>query len=215
MPRPGKRFVFSGFSALRILSSHPCKPFDRNRDGLSLGEGAALLVLADEDFAHENGLPCRGMIAGWGVANDAVHIVTPAPDGRGLVSAVTAALKRADIEPGQVAAVSSHGTGTLHNDRAELAAFQRVFGDHMPAIYSVKGAVGHTLGAAGGIEVSIALRCLAERLAPPTVGFSEGEEKAAAHVTVRPVPLSGTRMLATNSGFGGVSCALVLEAGAA
>ncbi len=208
-------FVFSGFSALRILSPRPCKPFDRNRDGLSLGEGAALLVLVDEDLAKERGLPCRGTITGWGVANDAVHIVTPAPDGRGLASAIVAALGRAHLEPGQVGAVSAHGTGTIRNDRAELAAFRSIFGDIMPAVYSVKGAIGHTLGAAGGIEVSIALCCLAEGLLPPTVGFGEGEEQAAAHVTRKPEPLSGTRILATNSGFGGVSCALILEAGAA
>jgi 3-oxoacyl-[acyl-carrier-protein] synthase II len=208
-------FVFSGFSALRILSPSPCKPFDRNRDGLSLGEGAALLVLADEDFAKENGLPCRGVIAGAGIANDAVHIVTPAPDGRGLASAVTAALGQACLEPGQVGAISAHGTGTIHNDRAELAAFQSVFGESLPAIYSVKGAVGHTLGAAGGIEASIALRCLAEELVPPTVGFSQGEEQAATHVTERPEPLPHACVLVTNSGFGGVSCALILETSAA
>jgi 3-oxoacyl-[acyl-carrier-protein] synthase II len=93
-----------------------------------------------------------------------------------------------------------------------LAAFRTVFRDRVPPIYSVKGSIGHTLGAAGGIEACLALRCLAERTAPPTVGFDRGEEETAKHVTSVPEPLSGSRVLVTNSGFGGVSCALILEA---
>jgi 3-oxoacyl-[acyl-carrier-protein] synthase II len=209
------QFVFSGFSALRIISPRPCRPFDRNRDGLSLGEGAALLVLTDEDVARECGLTCKGVIAGWGVANDAVHILTPASDGRGLVRAITAAMKKANLGPGEVAAISAHGTGTTHNDEVELVGFHKVFGDRMPAVYSVKGAIGHTLGAAGGIEVSIALRCLSKGIVPPTVGFSEGEGEMATRVTRVPEPLRGTCVLATNSGFGGVSCALMIETGPA
>jgi 3-oxoacyl-[acyl-carrier-protein] synthase II len=204
------RFVFAGFSALRILSARPCRPFDRERAGLSLGEGAAFLVLADEEFAKENGLICKGVIAGWGIANDAIHIVSPALDGRGIALSIRDALGRADLRPRDIAAISAHGTGTVHNDRAETAAFRAVFGDRPPATYSVKGSIGHTLGAAGGIETCAALRCLSERVVPPTVGFGEGEQEA--HVTNGAEPLPGSRVLVTNSGFGGVSCALVLEA---
>lgn len=206
-------FVFSGFSSLRILSSRPCRPFDRQRDGLSLGEGAALFIVMAEKKARQMDLPCRGVISGWGIANDAEHILSPAIDGRGLVSAARQALRRARIKPWEVGAVSAHGTGTTQNDAMELRAFPTIFGTRQLPVYSIKGAVGHSLGAAGGIETAMALQALASQVVPPTTGFTETEEGVETRITREATPIRGRSMLVTNSGFGGVNCALVLQPG--
>ena len=109
-------FVFSGFSALKALSPFPCRPFDRHRQGLSLGEGAAAMLLMTAEQARlENRYP-SGRVLGWGVANDATHLTAPAKSGRGLVQAVDRALRAAGLNPDAIAAISAHGTGTVYND---------------------------------------------------------------------------------------------------
>jgi 3-oxoacyl-[acyl-carrier-protein] synthase II len=208
-------FVFSGFSALKALSREPCRPFDRHRTGLSLGEGAAALLLTSADRAQRDGRPCLGTVAGWGAANDATHITAPARDGSGLVLAVRRALAVAGLAPEAIAAVSAHGTGTVHNDAMELVAFQQVFGERPVPIHSLKGAVGHSMGAAGAIEAAVSLRALAERVAPPTVGLRDPDPAAEGRVRPEPVAFSGDFVLSTNSGFGGVNGALVLGRAAA
>ncbi len=204
-------FVFSGFSALQALSPHPSRPFDRQRSGLTLGEGAAALLLMSPERARREGEAPLARISGWGVANDANHITAPARDGCGLVQAVRQALGRAQVLPEAVAAVSAHGTGTVYNDLMELTAFETLFGAHRPPIHSVKGALGHTLGAAGGIEAALGVRSLAEGVLPPTVGLVEPEEKGEGQLSAAPLPVTGNVLLSTNSGFGGINAALILE----
>lgn len=208
-------FVFSGFSCLRAMSSAPCQPFDRNRSGLSLGEGGAFLLLMSEDRARQERHPHLGTILGWGAANDAAHITAPARDGCGLVQAIRQALAVADADAEAVSAISAHGTGTVYNDLMELTAFHQVFGDTRIPTHSVKGAIGHTLAAAGGIEVVLGLRMLAEQLVPPTVGFSEPEASAAGWVRSEAADFSGDCLLTTNSGFGGINAAILLGKGGA
>ncbi|MBI5017243.1 MAG: beta-ketoacyl-[acyl-carrier-protein] synthase family protein [Deltaproteobacteria bacterium] len=203
-------FVFSGFSALKALSTEPCRPFDRGRTGLSLGEGAVALRLTSEERARRDGRPCLGTIAGWGVANDATHITAPARDGSGLILAVRRALAVAGIGPEAVAAVSAHGTGTVYNDAMELVAFREVFGDRPVPVHSLKGALGHTMGAAGGLEAVVCLKALREQRAPPTAGLRDPEPAAQGQVAAEAVPFSGSFLLSTNSGFGGINAALVL-----
>ncbi|MCP4576713.1 MAG: beta-ketoacyl-[acyl-carrier-protein] synthase family protein [Deltaproteobacteria bacterium] len=206
-------FVFSGFSALGALSPKPCIPFDRKRSGLTLGEGAASLLLMTADRATKEGRPHLGTVLGWGVANDAFHVTAPAPDGCGLLAAMGQALKRACLKPEAVSAVCAHGTGTVYNDQMELTAYDQFFGDRRLPVYSIKGAIGHTLGAAGGIEVAVGLKSLSESLVPPTVGFSKGEESTAGRVSSRVETMSGNYLLSTNSGFGGINAALILAKG--
>lgn len=206
-------FVFSGFSALQALSADRCRPFDRNRNGLTLGEGAAALLLMSRERARREGRTVLGVLAGWGAANDATHITAPARDGCGLVQSVRQALRRAGIEPEQVAAISAHGTATAYNDQMELTAFRSVFGDRKLPLHSVKGSIGHTLGAAGGIEAALGLRCLAEGLLPPTVGLVEPEPAGERWLSSEAQPVRGDYLLTTNSGFGGVNAALVLTRG--
>ncbi|MCF8145758.1 MAG: beta-ketoacyl-[acyl-carrier-protein] synthase family protein [Deltaproteobacteria bacterium] len=206
-------FVFSGFSSLGALSPVPCMPFDRRRRGMSLGEGAASLLLMSRDRARKENRPALGRILGWGAANDASHITAPARDGSGLIKAVTGALKQAGLAAEQISAVCAHGTGTVHNDAMELTAFHRVFGNHTPPLFSVKGAIGHALGAAGGIEAALGAKALSRQTVPPTTGFLEPETGAEGWVHGDPVRISGDCLLSTNSGFGGINAAIILGKG--
>lgn len=204
-------FVFSGFSALQALSPEVCRPFDRNRNGLTLGEGGAALLLMSREQAVLKKLPVLGIVAGWGAANDATHITAPARDGCGLIQSVRHALKRADIKPEQVAAISAHGTATVYNDQMELTAFRTLFGEHRIPMHSIKGAIGHTLGAAGGIEIALGLKCLESGQLPPTVGMLEPEESGEGFLSRSTQSIDGHYFLSTNSGFGGVNAALILR----
>jgi 3-oxoacyl-[acyl-carrier-protein] synthase II len=204
-------FVFSGFSSLRALSVEPCRPFDRSRKGLSLGEGGAALLLMSEDRVRREGRPILGEIAGFGVACDAVHITAPARDGCGLIAAVKLAMGRAGIGPEDIGAVSAHGTGTVYNDLMELTAFRAVFGGRKLPVHSVKGALGHTMGAAGGIETVLGLMSLKQNLIPGTRGCETPEPMAEGWVSQACQSFSGDYLLTTNSGFGGINAALVLQ----
>ena len=203
-------FVLSGFSALKALSPVPCQPFDRERRGLSLGEGAAALLLMSRERACQEGRLPLGKILGWGVANDAAHITAPARDGCGLVQAIWQALSVAGLEADEINVISAHGTGTIYNDLMELTAFQQVFGRRKIPVFSVKGAVGHTMGAAGAIEVALGLQTLATQTAPPTVGLKQPMDEAVGLVSPESAAVSGDFLLTTNSGFGGINAAIVL-----
>jgi len=204
-------FTFSGFSSLKIVSPVACRPFDKDRSGLTLGDGAAALLLMSETRAKKEDRTCIATIRGWGIANDAFHITSPAQDGSGLVAAIEKALARGGLQHGYISAISAHGTGTIYNDLMELTAFNKVFHGRTLPIYSVKGSTGHTVGAAGGIEVALATKALAAQIVPPTVGFQHPEEGAQGRVSSKPVPLNGDYILTSNSGFGGINAAIVLE----
>jgi 3-oxoacyl-[acyl-carrier-protein] synthase II len=203
-------FIFSGFSALKALSPIPCQPFDRNRLGLSLGEGATALLMMSPERAEIEQRQALGSIHGWGVANDAAHITAPAKSASGLVQAISQALKIADKQSSAITAINAHGTGTVYNDIMELTAFRQVFGKRKVPTYSVKGAIGHCLGAAGGIEVAIGLQALTSQIVPPTVGLVTPVDEAVGMVSPKPVSISGDYLLTTKSGFGGINAALIL-----
>lgn len=205
-------FVFTGFSALKALSPTMCRPFDRDRDGMSLGDGAVAILLADRETARNHQLDRLAQLTGWGISNDATHITAPTSDGAGLAMAIETATAMAGVRPADVEAFCAHGTGTLFNDSMELAAIESVFGDRRFPVFSIKGAIGHTLGAAGGIDAVICVRALAERLIPPTVGMETPEPRAAGRVSTHPQPFDGRKLLTSNSGFGGVNAALMLNA---
>ncbi len=145
------------------------------------------------------------------MAADAAHLTAPARDGCGLAAAVMQAMRHAGIGAGDIAAISAHGTGTVYNDAMELTAFEQVFGAHAPVIHSAKGAIGHTLGAAGGIETALALEMLKRQQAPPTVGCIRPDARARGNVFNHGVSFCGRHVLKTNSGFGGINAALILE----
>ncbi len=204
-------FVFSGFSALNALSSSPTRPFDIDRQGLSLGDGGAAILLMDEKLAKKQCIAINTLIAGYGIASDATHITAPARDGRGLIIAINNALKTARITPGHIGAINTHGTGTIYNDSMEIAAFKKVFKDLKVPGNSFKGAIGHTLGGAGGIEAAIGTLMLKERILPGTHGFLNPEPGAENLISPENVPFFKRYLLSTNSGFAGTNAALILE----
>jgi 3-oxoacyl-[acyl-carrier-protein] synthase II len=206
-------FVFSGFSALQALSPEPCRPFDRDRRGLSIGEGAAALLLMSKKRARQEKRPHLATILGWGAANDASHITAPAIDGCGLQQAIKQAIAMAKCKPSDIAAINAHGTGTIYNDLMELKVFNNIFADHRVPVYSIKGAIGHTMGAAGGIEAAVGILTLQENIAPPTTGFANPEKEAEGRVQAESIPISGDYLLTTNSGFGGINAAIILGKG--
>jgi 3-oxoacyl-[acyl-carrier-protein] synthase II len=205
-------FAFTGFSALKAMSPTICRPFDRDRDGMCIGDGAVAILLADRETARNYHLDRLAQLTGWGISNDATHITAPSSHGTGLAMAIETATAMAGVRPDDVEAFCAHGTGTLFNDNMELAAIESVFGDRRFPVFSIKGAIGHTLGAAGGIEAAICVRALAERLIPPTAGMETPEPKAAGRVSTHPQPFDGRKVLTSNSGFGGVNAALMLNA---
>jgi 3-oxoacyl-[acyl-carrier-protein] synthase II len=165
------RLTVGGFSALRAMDDQPCRPFHAQRRGLTLGDGAAMLVLETLDDARERGVRVYAELAGYGVSADAHHLTAPAPDGRGAVAAMRAALRDAGIEPSAVQYINAHGTATPHNDPVEVAAIRVAFGTHADrlAVSSTKAMTGHTLGAAGAIEATACALAISEGLIPPTL----------------------------------------------
>jgi 3-oxoacyl-[acyl-carrier-protein] synthase II len=206
------RFAFTGFSVLNALTPTVCRPFDKARDGMCIGDGAVAILLADAETARKHKLDRLAHLSGWGISNDANHITGPARDGAGLVMAIEAAMGMAGLLPHDTQAFCAHGTGTIFNDSMELAAIEAVFGDRRFPVFSIKGAVGHTLGAAGGIDAVICVHALAHKLILPTVGFETPEPKAAGRVSNQAQVFDGRNILTSNSGFGGVNAALVLHA---
>jgi 3-oxoacyl-[acyl-carrier-protein] synthase II len=167
------RTTYAGFNALRLVDPEACRPFDRDRRGMSLGEAAVILVLERLEDAERRGAPIYAEVAGFGVAADGRHMTAPDPEGDGIARSMGAALRSAGIAPGDVDHVNAHGTGTEQNDRAETAALKRVFGGRARRIpvVSIKGMVGHCLGAAGAIEAFATAMALREGVVPPTAGL--------------------------------------------
>lgn len=204
-------FVMSGFSSLMALAEESARPFDRDRSGLSLGEAAGFALLMSEPRALREGKPVLGEVAGWGLTDDGHHMSSPARDGSGLALAMQKALCSAGISEQAVGALAAHGTGTVYNDAMEMHAFQTIFGARKLPVYSIKGGTGHTLGAAGLLEMIVALRSLQEAVVPPTVNLCNVASEAEGWVATETRRLDGAVTVSTNSGFGGVNCALVLK----
>lgn len=204
-------FVFSGFSSLMALDPDGAHPFDANRKGLSVGEGAGWLLLMSDDRARRENRSILGTVDGWGLSNDANHMTGPSRDGAGLARAIRTALRLAGTGEKEIGFICAHGTGTPYNDNMELLAFRSIFSSLRP-LFSVKGGTGHTMGAAGLIETILTFRCLQEGCVLPTVNLRQPDELAVGQVSAESVPTSARVALSTNAGFGGVNAALVLSA---
>jgi 3-oxoacyl-[acyl-carrier-protein] synthase II len=204
-------FIFSGFSSLMALDKQPARPFDRNRAGLNVGEAAAYALIMSEERALRENRPVLGTIAGWGLSDDANHMTGPSRESEGLVLAIRKALASAGIGPGDVGLIAAHGTGTVYNDQMEMRAFRAVFAEGPRPVYSIKGGIGHTMGAAGLVEMLIAHRALREGIVPPTVNLKEVDDDARGWASDQQQPVIGkTLALMTNAGFSGINTALVL-----
>jgi 3-oxoacyl-(acyl-carrier-protein) synthase len=199
----------AGFWSLGVMSGEPCAPFDRNRSGLNLGEGAGIVVLESQVHARARGRTNTFEIAGFGSACDGHHLTAPHPHGRGLDSSIQAALAQADIAPGQIAFVNAHGTATQDNDRTEGKVLARRFGTDVVCL-STKGYTGHALGAAGALEAVFTLLGLREMWIPASAGFEERDEDVAVVPVSHRTSIDGDYALSTSLAFGGNNAALVI-----
>jgi 3-oxoacyl-[acyl-carrier-protein] synthase II len=195
------------------------RPFDRRRDGFVMGEGAGILVLEDADSAAEREAPILGRLTGYGATADAHHLTAPDPEGDGAARAMSAALRDAEVEPGEVAYVNAHGTSTPLNDRSETEALKRVFGDHAKSIpvSSLKSSIGHLLGAAGAVEAVATTLALSDAVAPPTLNYEEPDDGLDLDYVPResrPIERNGRAPVGISNsfGFGGHNVVLCIEA---
>lgn len=201
-------FVIAGFTALKALDPHGCRPFDRDRCGLSPGEAGAAIVLVRSDLAPQPAITIRG----WGSSNDANHMTGPSRDGAGLAQAIRVALTAAQLHADQIEYVNAHGTGTPYNDAMESAALRTVFAAACPPVSGLKGMLGHTLGAAGVIETLACVLAMEERLLPGTPRLSNAADDTPQSLVKAPRPVTRlNHVLKLNTGFGGVNGALILS----
>lgn len=202
------RITYIGFISLMITDDSPCKPFDRNRKGLNLGEGAGMLVLASEPVVRRTGMRARSFLLGYGSAGDAYHLTAPRPDGAGLRNAISEALATSGVSSASVAFVNAHGTGTPENDRVE----SRVLRDMLPGVpfLSTKGYTGHTLGASGAIEAVFTAVCLEKGKIPANAGFETPDPEIPNTPVQEVTTVSGTIALSESLAFGGNNSVVVL-----
>lgn len=209
-----------GFAAMRALSTrnddpeHASRPFDADRDGFVIGEGAGVLILEELEHARARGAKIYAEMAGYGMSSDAFHITQPSEDGDGAVRVMLNAIKDAGIQPHEVGYINAHGTSTFYNDKLETMAIKRVFGDSAYSIpvSSTKSMMGHLLGAAGGVEAGVIALALREQIVPPTANYETPDPDC----DLDYVPNSARRVqmkyaLSNSFGFGGTNAALLMK----
>jgi 3-oxoacyl-[acyl-carrier-protein] synthase II len=210
---PFSRIALLGFARSRAMSSDLCRPFDASRSGMQLGEAAAFLVLEREDRARARDAAVLAAVTGFGLSGDAFHPTAPRDDGSGMAAAMRACLAAAAVPAAEVGWVCAHGTGTARSDAAEANALHEVFGERPPPVSSVKGALGHSLGAATAVQAVVAVLALRGRLLPPNANLEQLDESLGLDVPTEPRAAPGLRrVLSCGYAFGGLNSALLLEA---
>ena len=207
------RLTFAGFDALQSLSPTPCRPFDANRDGLSLGEGAAVLALEALDHARERGAEILGEVIGYAATTDTFHLASPHPEGTAALASMAEACRMAGITPEQVDYLNAHGTATPQNDSAEAAAINRWAGSRASTlpVSSTKCCIGHLLGAAGAAEAVVCLMTVREQWLPPEPGLTTVDACCAFPVVQQPMNADVRIALSNSLGFGGANATLALR----
>jgi 3-oxoacyl-[acyl-carrier-protein] synthase II len=209
-----------GFGALRALStrnddpSHACRPFDKDRDGFIIGEGAGVIILEELEHAKHRGAPIYAEIVGYGLSGDAYHMTAPSEDGDGGRRVMEMAIRKAGIRPDEVDYINAHGTSTPYNDKLETLAIKRCFGDHAYklAVSSTKSMTGHLLGGAGGLEAGITALAVHHQIAPPTINLDHPDEECDLDYvphTSRSMPMKYA--LSNSFGFGGTNASLLFK----
>jgi len=207
-------FAFAGFHSLQALTTELCRPFDRHRRGLALGEGAGILVLEPWDRAETRGARILGEIIGYGESSDAFHMTRPEPDGIGAALAVRYALEDAGVGPEDVDYVNAHGTGTPFNDRSEAAALYAALGSRAREVpvSSTKSMVGHLLGGAGAVEGILTVLALKAQWLPPNLNFETPDPDCDLRIVRRAEQAEGLTVALSNSfGFGGANASLLFR----
>jgi len=208
------RICFMGFNALKLLDHEPCRPFDRDRRGMSIGEAAAFMVLEEAERCRARGGSIYGEFLGAGMTTDAHHVTAPHPEGEGMVRAMHLALDAAGVPASAIGYVNAHGTGTSQNDRVEALALSRVFGEGSVLVSSTKSMVGHTMAAAGTVEAIATLLALQHSLIPPTANLRQLDPAVPFDCVpgvARPAPVEVA--LSNSFGFGGQNVSLVFRKG--
>jgi 3-oxoacyl-[acyl-carrier-protein] synthase II len=209
-----------GFGALRALSTRndepaqASRPFDKDRDGFVIGEGAGVVILEELEFARRRGARIYAEVVGYGMSADAYHITAPSEDGDGPYRVMRAALKSAGLEPAQVGYINAHGTSTPHGDKVETIAIKRCFGEGAKkvAVSSTKSMTGHLLGAAGGLEAGIAVLAVHHQLVPPTINLDCADPECDLdYVANKARPMAIEYALSNSFGFGGTNAALLFK----
>ena len=209
-----------GFAAMRALSTRndeptrACRPFDRERDGFIIGEGAGVVILEERERALARGAPVYAELVGYGMSADAHHVTAPAEDGDGAFRVMKAAVEQAGIAPDEVGYINAHGTSTPFNDRIETLAIKRCFGDHARrlAVSSTKSMTGHLLGAAGGVEAGIMALTVREQVLPPTINLENADPDCDLdYVPNVKRPASIEYGLSNSFGFGGTNASLLFR----
>ena len=214
------RHVAAGFGNLKALSTkndtpqHASSPFDKNRDGFVLSEGAAVLILEELESAQKRGADIYAEITGWGITSDASHFTHPSEDGRGMISAMSLALKTSGLKAEQIQYVNAHGTSTKMNDSAETKAIRKVFGDHAEklVVSSTKSMSGHLLSAAGALEAAVTAKSLKEQVVHGTMNFKERDEDCDLDYCGEGFrKLNIANALSNSFGFGGINSVVVFS----
>ena len=209
-----------GFAAMRALStrndepSRASRPFDLNRDGFIMGEGAGVIILEELEFAMQRGAPIYAELVGYGMSADAFHITAPSEDGDGGMRVMREAIGDAEVSPGQVDYINAHGTSTPFNDRLETLAIKRLFGEHARklAISSTKSMTGHLLGAAGGLEAGITALAIKHQMIPPTINYETPDPECDLDYVPNAKRAAKIDYALSNSfGFGGTNGALLFK----
>jgi 3-oxoacyl-[acyl-carrier-protein] synthase II len=218
---PLDRLSMAGFAACRALSTafneeptRASRPYDQDRDGFVMGEGAGVVVLEELDHARARGAKIYAELIGYGLSGDAYHITAPAEDGDGALRCMTAAIRRAGITPGEIDYINAHGTSTPLGDEIELNAVQRLIGDDAKhiAMSSTKSSIGHLLGAAGAVEAIFSILAMRDRVAPPTLNLDNPSVKAAVDLVPHRAREREIDVVLSNSfGFGGTNASLVFR----
>jgi len=207
-------YTLSGFNSLQALDPDPCRPFDKNRKGLNLGEGAAVLVLETVEHAKARNAPILAVLRGWAMTNDAFHQTAPDEHGRGLAQCITQAMAMAHVDPGEIGYVNSHGTGTPLNDVAEVKAYETAFqGRSAPIpVSSTKSYFGHCLGAAGALEAAVTIAGMRSGALFPTLRLTDPIESPAVDwLAGEPRPRQLPLAMTVSAGFGGSNASLIFE----
>jgi 3-oxoacyl-[acyl-carrier-protein] synthase II len=209
-----------GFAAMRALSTrnddpaHASRPWDKNRDGFVVGEGAGILVLEELGFALRRGAPILAEVVGYGMSGDAFHITAQAEDGDGAYRVMRNAMRDAGIQSSEVAYINAHGTSTEVGDRVETIAIKRAFGEHAQrvAVSSTKSMTGHLLGGAGGLEAGITVLAIRDQVAPPTINYETPDPACDLdYVPNQARPLEIEYALSNSFGFGGTNGSLIFK----
>jgi 3-oxoacyl-[acyl-carrier-protein] synthase II len=207
------QLTFAGFDSLQALSPTSCRPFDAHRDGLMLGEGAAILALETLDHAQRRKAPILGEVIGYGASTDVHHLTQPHPEGAAAVAAMNAACASARITPAEVDYLNAHGTATPHNDGAEAVAINRWAGEQAPhlPVSSTKAGIGHLLGGAGAVEALVCLMALRGQWLPPQLAPLTPDPACRFQLVREPRDARVDVALSNSFGFGGANASLVLR----